>query len=377
MSIYFSVFFFPIIISVFFSFDTEQPNPIDEESPEENDKGETVGPEVIFLRYVLLAEVRLLRAVCAYLPLPLQQLVHSLFMILLVEIGFQCNELIRSGYLAAGVVLYVIYVSLLLVLISQGIYITCLPRRSLVTESRGLLNIVVSQPRHHREDDGADDVDDGGAYGKADKVRATTKVVLVTPRPPPVADSDGPGDRGKDHPASSDNKNTISGNTMNNSGNTMNNSGNTIMGNVYNLSDSESDSEDFEYLRRFLVDGDDDDESSLEGWGVNGKGFLGVGEGEGEEGDWHSLLSNSSLEKYDDDDDDDDEEDDDDDDHEHEHEYQTKKKYRKQEKDVDDVAIADIEVEVDLEQQQQQQQQQQKKNNGRKVRLAEESKFLT
>ena len=262
----------------------EQPDLEAEKAPESNEKSETVGPEIIFLRYFLCAEVKVLRVVCAYLPLPLQQLVHSLFLILVVEIGFQCYELIRSGYLAAGVVLYSIYTSVLLVLISQGIYILCLRRKSAMEETRGMINIVVSQARNNSAhvEDSSSNRDGVYLFGDVDKVRATSQSnrVVVSPSlspspPPPMMMMMLPEDDKADTDSHS---NSIASHIHTYTAEPLPSSTASSVGKTaariapaaaqeFNLSDSDSDSQDFQYLRRFLIDADaedDDDEGEDE-----------------------------------------------------------------------------------------------------------------
>ena len=251
----------------------EQPDLEAEKAPESNEKSETVGPEIVFMRYFLRAEVKVLRVVCAYLPLPLQQLVHSLFLILVVEIGFQCYELIRSGYLAAGVVLYSIYTSVLLVLISQGIYILCLRRKSAMEETRGMINIVVSQARNDSAhvEDSSSNRDGVYLFGDVDKVRATAQsnpVVVspsLSPSPPPMmmmlpeddkADTDSHSNSIASHihtytaePLPSSTASSVEKTAARIA---------PAAAHEFNLSDSDSDSQDFQYLRRFLIDAEDD-----------------------------------------------------------------------------------------------------------------------
>ena len=252
----------------------EQPDLEAEKAPERNEKSETVGPEIVFMRYFLCVEVKVLRVVCAYLPLPMQQLVHSLFLILVVEIGFQCYELIRSGYLAAGVVLYSIYTSVLLVLISQGIYILCLRRKSAMEETRGMINIVVSQARNdsaHVEDSSNRD----GVYlfGDVDKVRATAQSnrVVVSPSsspspppPPMMLPEDDKADTDSHSNSTASYIHTYTAERLPSS--TASSAEKTAAriapaaAHEFNLSDSDSDSQDFQYLRRFLIDADEDDD---------------------------------------------------------------------------------------------------------------------
>jgi len=256
----------------------EQPDLEAEKAPESNEKSETVGPEIVFMRYFLRAEVKVLRVVCAYLPLPLQQLVHSLFLILVVEIGFQCYELIRSGYLAAGVVLYSIYTSVLLVLISPGIYILCLRRKSAMEETRGMINIVVSQARNNSAhvEDSSSNRDGVYLFGDVDKVRATAQsnhvVVSLSPPPPPMmmmlpeddkADTDSHSNSIASHihtytaePLPSSTASSVEKTAARIA---------PAAAHEFNLSDSDSDSQDFQYLRRFLIDDEDDDDDEGDG----------------------------------------------------------------------------------------------------------------
>ena len=237
---------------------SERDPDLDGDADNENEMAneeDAVGWEVVFFRLLLQAEVRVLRVFCAVCPTEMQQLAHSLFMVLLAEIGFQASLLVRRN-VAAGSVVLALLAFFLVLMVTQMAWVTVL-----VPPSGPFLSFRPS--KLHPYDDREPDLDE------AEEAEEDRKAVEAGPSVSRSLDSSSLALPSQVAPAVSlslslslslssleddDPDGQTAGEGERRSRTLTHRAAGAAGEPIYDLSDSDADSSDFETLRQFILE---------------------------------------------------------------------------------------------------------------------------